>query len=825
MENLQMNERMALEHLSKIREDYTRDGRVLEALGGAMWVIEKTFPRTGHFLLEFFQNAEDAKATEIEAVLEGNFLKVYNNGASFSPEDVETICSIGRSRKDPKEYLGYLGVGFKSIFLISSSPHIYSIPYRFKFDRNAWPDAKKVPWRITPIWIDEIPVEILEKIKRGGVIFYVPIKFEGVQKLQMEFEDLRPRTILFLRHLNRIRLLWNGKAKVIEKSLLEKKDDYEIYQIKFQPAEKTEVTKWVVFRFELQVPENIRMDSFTKEWNRETVEKREIAIAFRLTDQLDLTREPSGTVAFGIFSHIPTREVEYGIPFMLHADFLTAPGREEINYEASWNRWLLEEAVKFITQKIIKIFQSHEKWRFSYTTVLLTSTKPYIVSEYLLNPIEKEIREGAHLITHDGYLVRPDEAISVSESVKELLGVELIEKLSRKKMLHNNCQPSPLLNVQSFYSVRDFFTTYPLSDINHFQVIFGNQWRVCYKRCLLALATEFCNYSETYQRQIRYSYLNVTQVLDQQDQIHGVLDLRIPENAEIETIAEAHFAGKFRFLHSDLRDELILKYLKTLGMRKLTEDELEILTRKERVPQLLEKLKDPLLPDEEKVSYIRLIKEWWEKGIVSPGDIQGKILVKTKTGRWLDPREVWFSSEYEPEKNLELLLKKRILDGDYEYLDPVFIREESHERTMGWRKFFEELQLGKNIDENKIAWRVGILAAIRYEEEKCGVKGAHELPESEARGRGFDILSKMPDGRPKFIEAKGRSGEYPITLTKAETKMALEEGEHTFIYITSDALSKPTLFVLRGKTLAGLAPLVTITPADWKRLKEDLWTP
>jgi len=51
------------------------------------------------------------------------------SGRPFTRNDVEAICSIGRSRKDPRKHIGYLGVGFKAVFLVSSKPHIYSKPY------------------------------------------------------------------------------------------------------------------------------------------------------------------------------------------------------------------------------------------------------------------------------------------------------------------------------------------------------------------------------------------------------------------------------------------------------------------------------------------------------------------------------------------------------------------------------------------------------------------------------------------------------------------------------------------------------------------------
>ena len=127
----------ARRHIEEIQKSYiTGDVRVLEALTGAMQIIEKAFTRSGHFILEFIQNAEDAEARRVKIVLEDGVIKIFNDGKPFSRDDVEAICSIGRSRKDPRKHIGYLGVGFKAVFLVSSRPHIYSKTYRFKFDKH-----------------------------------------------------------------------------------------------------------------------------------------------------------------------------------------------------------------------------------------------------------------------------------------------------------------------------------------------------------------------------------------------------------------------------------------------------------------------------------------------------------------------------------------------------------------------------------------------------------------------------------------------------------------------------------------------------------------
>jgi len=78
---------------------------------------------------------------------------------------------------------------------------------------------------------------------------------------------------------------------------------------------------WIMFHEIVEVHEHIKTDKFTKDWNRDMLEKREIAVAFRLDENGSLT-SIRGTIGFGVFSYIPLREEEIGIPLFIHGDFL-----------------------------------------------------------------------------------------------------------------------------------------------------------------------------------------------------------------------------------------------------------------------------------------------------------------------------------------------------------------------------------------------------------------------------------------------------------------------------------------------------------------------
>jgi len=239
-------------------------------------------------------------------------IRVSNDGRPFSKEDVYSICKVGWSSKTPKDYIGYLGVGVKAVFLISECPEIYSGDYQFKFDKSAWPDPERIPWQVVPIWIDKPNVQSSEEYK---TIFNIPLKNPNLtEKIREEVkpEHLSNRILLFLRNIKKIEIVdhhQNFKRKIV-KSVFSKSSDYEIYEIQeYENGSPKSDNRWLIFRSICNVPKEVKEDYITKEWERENVEKREVLVAFKLDEEGNLVREEKGTAHVGVFSFLPLKEV------------------------------------------------------------------------------------------------------------------------------------------------------------------------------------------------------------------------------------------------------------------------------------------------------------------------------------------------------------------------------------------------------------------------------------------------------------------------------------------------------------------------------------
>ncbi|KAF4983170.1 hypothetical protein FDECE_17356, partial [Fusarium decemcellulare] len=77
-------------------------------------------------------------------------LRVDCNEVGFTESDVRAICKIGKSTKighgRSAQYVGEKGIGFKSVFKVSSIVYISSRSFSFKFDRS------QAVGLIAPIW-------------------------------------------------------------------------------------------------------------------------------------------------------------------------------------------------------------------------------------------------------------------------------------------------------------------------------------------------------------------------------------------------------------------------------------------------------------------------------------------------------------------------------------------------------------------------------------------------------------------------------------------------------------------------------------------------
>ena len=184
----------------KIREEniarYGWDTAVLDLLG-------QLYSERTHFIFELIQNAEDAGATELAFELMADRLELRHDGRPFTEADVRGICGVGQSRKSGDlTSIGQFGIGFKSVYAYTRSPHVHSGDEHFRIENYVRPHAT-----------DPRPGD--------GTLFVFPFDHDEVpaavaaREISAALAALEPGVLLFLASITRLRVGGAGVAPAV----------------------------------------------------------------------------------------------------------------------------------------------------------------------------------------------------------------------------------------------------------------------------------------------------------------------------------------------------------------------------------------------------------------------------------------------------------------------------------------------------------------------------------------------------------------------------------------------------------------------------------
>jgi len=199
-------------YINEIRLDIEESSRTRlgkDSVNMLNTVSESIFSRSAHFILELLQNAEDAGPKngppygEIEFAISEARIRITHNGMPFTTANVDAICGVRSTKKPEQGTLGFLGIGFKSVFKVTDSPQVHSGDFHFKFDRSAHGDPSSVPWQIMPLAVD-VPSEAVDP---ALTTFILPFRSSELsEQTRAELKKLDVHVFLFLRWLKRLRI-------------------------------------------------------------------------------------------------------------------------------------------------------------------------------------------------------------------------------------------------------------------------------------------------------------------------------------------------------------------------------------------------------------------------------------------------------------------------------------------------------------------------------------------------------------------------------------------------------------------------------------------
>ena len=205
------------ERIQKIRNEFHQASvRVRDSLNNAIkHLADGLYSRNPHFIFELIQNAEDntydnpspslsfclAKIDPTGTDAADGALIIKNNETGFTSENVNAICQIGKTTKQKAQgYIGEKGIGFKSVFLVTTNPHIFSKGYRFCLPER---DEETGFGYIVPQWI-KLP-EGLDPTQTHIILPLTKPDF-GYDRIEEMLLEIEPETVLFLSKLQEIRI-------------------------------------------------------------------------------------------------------------------------------------------------------------------------------------------------------------------------------------------------------------------------------------------------------------------------------------------------------------------------------------------------------------------------------------------------------------------------------------------------------------------------------------------------------------------------------------------------------------------------------------------
>ncbi|KAH8691711.1 hypothetical protein GQ44DRAFT_636227 [Phaeosphaeriaceae sp. PMI808] len=316
-----------------------------------------------HFLFELLQNADDNKYTASVPTLtitykehnHGRNLRFDCNEIGFSRANVDSICSLGKSSKPGAgggaKYIGEKGIGFKSVFDAAEVVWISSGYYSFKFASD---ESNKLG-TIVPLWAD-FPEDRVPA--NTSILLNLSPRY-NTQRLIKKLESMDPTFLLFFRRLKKVTIKIERSGRTWETTLERRhkatiKGGISVFGVRKGQSLATHI----VFRQEVS---DIRLDR-----RREGCTKSQILLAFPAGTFSTISRHETQQV----YAFLPIRD--YGLKFILQADFLLVASREDID-KSPWN----EDLLAGVPKALLVAIEAFNETQLRYSWLPYVPLGPY----------------------------------------------------------------------------------------------------------------------------------------------------------------------------------------------------------------------------------------------------------------------------------------------------------------------------------------------------------------------------------------------------------------------------------------------------------------
>lgn len=390
--------------------------------------IVDTYRESAHFIFELLQNADDVKATNVRFELSNVGLVFAHNGlVNFSISDpaVErtpgivpghinaiTTFSLSPKKEDIENKIGKFGIGFKSVFQYTDTPHIYNPPFHFKIENFMIPKE----------------VEFKKDILKEGetTAFWLPFdkedkpSNEAYNEILVKLNELR-NPLLFLRNLVAIEVKSGTAVKTFSKKITKIKtvglDSIEICQVKLDAD--------TILRFDKKV--NI----IDKD---KVAHNLSINVGFVLNDKNIVASENYKNYFQYAWCYFPTKQPT-SLNYILNAPFILTPNREALKEGRTENNQLFDALGTLFESAI----QGLKMLGYITEDFFVTISDPINLPQEFKSVGEKiisKLKNGEFIPTEDGkYIPVSDAYVCTEAEVAELMKYDnnsLLKKITGK---------------------------------------------------------------------------------------------------------------------------------------------------------------------------------------------------------------------------------------------------------------------------------------------------------------------------------------------------------------------------------------------------------
>ncbi len=328
--------------------------RGLSAIAEAEKYLQQAYE--GRYFFELIQNVRDANKEkgqdgEVFIELKNNVLSIANTGAEFSTKGIEGITTIGQSTKQSQEYIGFKGIGFKSIQEVTEIPRIVTQYGSIHFDRkltlNEYNDPnlkeEQIPLFYFPHFIDE---KLSEKEIEKGIVTKVELLVKaGItkEKIINDFSEIQAKQLILLGNIQTLKFESEQNASTFsikknpQKHSIEVTEDNDTSKFKYYtPANKVEIPKEVIQSLDGKEKEIFSNSAFV-----------DVNIVLALADNGQIN--PIDDAKLYLFYPL---QITSGFRFIIHSYFIVNPERTTLR-ESKLNDFLLSAIGKFIGKEML----------------------------------------------------------------------------------------------------------------------------------------------------------------------------------------------------------------------------------------------------------------------------------------------------------------------------------------------------------------------------------------------------------------------------------------------------------------------------------------